>query len=93
MPASSRNNEKVEPILYLLGVMIVFFTAVLLAVEYWFKEDAQVFQVIASILTGIAGAFLARIKPAGQDQPQPPPPGTEVSTATVSKQVSELPVV
>lgn len=42
---------------------MVFFTFVLFAAESWFQSDSQLFQVIASILTGVTGAFLARIKP------------------------------
>lgn len=57
-------REKLEPILSLLFVCMVFFTGVLFAAEVWFKDDSQLFQVVAGILTGITGAFLARIKPA-----------------------------
>ena len=67
MAASSANNEKIEPILYLLSALIVLFTSVLIGVEWAFKDDAQVFQVVASILSGLAGAFMARIKPANQN--------------------------
>lgn len=56
-------DTKLEPILKYLGFFMIFFTVVLVGVEYFFKEDAQVFQVIAGILTGITGACLARIKP------------------------------
>lgn len=66
MPASSKNNEEIEPILYLLAAIILFFTVVLIGVEYIFKDDAQVFQVIATLLTGFAGAFMGRVKPAQQ---------------------------
>ena len=68
MGASSRNNENVEPIIYLMCVMIVFFVGVLLASETFWKEDAQMFQVIATCLSGFTGALLARIKPAQQNQ-------------------------
>jgi uncharacterized membrane-anchored protein len=72
MSASSANNEKIEPILYLLAAMMIFFTAVLIGVEWGFHDDAQVFQVVATILSGIAGAFTIRIKPANQSALQAP---------------------
>lgn len=56
-------KERVEPILKLLCGCLIFFTAVLFAAEVWFASDSQLFQVVAGVLTSIAGAFLARIKP------------------------------
>ncbi len=78
--ASSANNESVEPILYLLASLMLLFTVTLIGVEYFFRTDAQVFQVVAGLLTGCSGAFFARIKPAAQNgnakpaaAPEPPP--------------------
>ncbi len=76
MGASSRNNENVEPIIYLLCIMIGFFVVVLMACEAFWKDDAQIFQVIATGLSGFIGALLARIKPAQQQpvtEPEPDP--------------------
>jgi len=55
----------------------------LIFVEFFFKDDSQLFQVIASVLTGFLGAFLGRVKPEG------PPPGT--ITATHEERVTTTP--
>ena len=60
--------------------------ACLMFVEYVYKDDAQIFQVVASVLTGFLGAFLGRVKPAA---PDPPPPGTVRSTSI--EQVTSIP--
>ncbi len=65
-------KEQLEPVLKLLCVCMVFFTAILFASEIWFNSDSQLFQVIAGILTGIVGAFLGRIKPAAKGDTGPP---------------------
>lgn len=44
-------------LILLLGM--IFFTCVLIFVEYRFQQDAQVFQVISNIVSGFAGAFFA----------------------------------
>lgn len=62
--ADKPSSEPIEPVLKLLCGTMIFFTGVLFAAEVWFQADTQLFQVIASILTGIVGAFMARIKPA-----------------------------
>lgn len=66
-------NEKIEPIMLLLAALVLIFTGVLIGAEWAFKDDAQIFQVVASILTGLSGAFMGRIKPARQVQPQDVP--------------------
>jgi hypothetical protein len=55
--------EALEPILKLLVVVMFAFVLTLFAAEIWFQSDSQLFQVIANILSGVTGAFLARIKP------------------------------
>ena len=74
-------RDPIEPVLLLLAGMMVFFTGVLFIAERFFSSDAQVFQVICGLLTGISGAFLMRIKPA----PHAPEP---TSSTTVSRTVS-----
>lgn len=54
----------VDPVLWLLVAMMVFFTLVMIACEVWFVTDSQLFQVFAGVLTALSGAFLGRIKPA-----------------------------
>jgi hypothetical protein len=55
--------KRLDPVLILLFVCMIFFTGVLFSAEIWFNNDSQIFQVVAGILTGIVGAFLGRIKP------------------------------
>jgi len=69
-PVSSK-SEPIEPIMLLLFGGMVFFTAVLIAVEVWFKSDGQVFQVVAGLLTGFSGAFFGRLKPAASPTETP----------------------
>ena len=54
---------KLEPVLLLILGAMVFFTLVLVASEVFFKDDSQLFQVIAGLLTALTGAFLGRVKP------------------------------
>lgn len=61
--ATENKPDPVEPTLYLLFYGMIFFAGVLIGVEYFFKEDGQMFQVIAGILTGFTGAFFGRMKP------------------------------
>lgn len=55
--------EALDRVLILLFIGIVFFTGVLFAAELWFKDDSQLFQVVAGVLTGFTGAFFGRMKP------------------------------
>ena len=58
------NLEKVEPIIYVLSVMIIFFSGLLIYCEHMFPNDGQVFQVFSGILTALSGALMMRVKPA-----------------------------
>jgi hypothetical protein len=51
--------KTMDPVLKLLLVGILFFTAALFYCEHRFPSDGQIFQVIAGLLTGFGGAFLA----------------------------------
>lgn len=55
--------EKIDPVLYLLFSGMIFFTLILIGVEYFFMADGQMFQVVAGVLTGFTGAFFGRMKP------------------------------
>jgi hypothetical protein len=79
---------KVDPILKLLAGLLVFFTFVLIACDYGFKSEGQVFQVFSGVLTGLMGAFLARIKPPSHDDVTLPP-GT--SQATIQTTMATAP--
>lgn len=56
--------HSIEPVLYLLTLIVVFFTALLFVASYTLPNDGQTFQVISGLLTGFAGALLGRVKPA-----------------------------
>ncbi len=55
--------KHVDPVLILLLLGILTFTCLLIFVNYLWREDGQMFQVISGITTGFAGAFFARMKP------------------------------
>jgi hypothetical protein len=71
-----------DPVLKLLLIGILFFTAALFYCEHRFPNDGQIFQVIAGLLTGFGGAFLAfaRKELGVPDQPVPLPPGATRTT-------------
>ncbi len=64
-PASAPEpaHEKIEPILKLLFIGMVVFLGALFACEILFKDDGQIFQVVAGLLAGFSGAFFGRINP------------------------------
>lgn len=53
---------KMDPILQLLFIGMIFFALLLVAVDKFFASDGQMFQVIANVLSGFVGAFFAKIK-------------------------------
>lgn len=59
-------QNKIDRTLFLLFFGMVFFVFVLIFVEYFFKDDGQMFQVISGLVTGFAGAFFGRMKPQGE---------------------------
>jgi hypothetical protein len=67
--AAPNKPEPVDPVLYLLFAGMIFFTMILIGVEHFFMQDAQVFQVIAGVLTGFTGAFFGRMKPGPSHSP------------------------
>lgn len=58
-----------EANIILLFVGLMFFAGVLLITEFFFKDDAQIFQVIAGILTGFASALFALLTKKEPGQP------------------------
>ncbi len=56
-------SEKIEPVLKLLVGCLVFSVLALFASEIWFKEDSQLFQVLAGLVTGFGASLLTRVKP------------------------------
>ena len=71
-------RDSIEPIVLLLFMATVFFVMLLVAVDWLFKGEGQVFQVVAGLATGTGAAFLARMKPADTV----PPPGSVQATVT-----------
>jgi hypothetical protein len=72
--------DKLDPTLKLLFVGMVFFTAILIFIEFRFRTDAQVFQVVASLVAGFSGAFFGRINPHNTATP-----GTTETTLTTTR--------
>ncbi len=66
---SVKKPEPVEPIVYLLSLMMLAFAAIIIFCEFRFPMDGQIFQLFSGLLTGIAGAFLMRIKPKASASP------------------------
>jgi hypothetical protein len=64
--SSDPKVEPVEPIIWLLSGMILVLLIALFVDEIFFSSDGQIFQVIAGLVSGVTGAFLARIKPANK---------------------------
>ena len=62
------DKDKVEPVVLLLFIGMVFFTLMLFISERFFMQDGQMFQVIAGLLTGFSGAFFMRVKPKQNEQ-------------------------
>lgn len=79
------NQHKIDPVLYLLFAGMVLFAGILIAVEHFFMQDGQMFQVMAGLLTGFSGAFFGRITPTKNA----PPPGTKTITAIESETPKE----
>ena len=78
-------RPKADPVTSMLYWGIWISVGILIAVEWGFKEDAQIFQVLASVVAGFVGAFFGRIKPAAPETP----PGT--TTVTSVDQVTKTP--
>ncbi len=71
-----------EPQVLLLFIGLVLYTMLLIFVEWRFASDAVVFTVISNLVSGFAGAFFGRMKPADNINHQP---GETTTSATVTK--------
>ncbi len=69
---------KIEPVLRLLAVMVVFFTLLLFVAEKLFPNDGQIFQVISGLLAGYGGALLMRVKPQDKISGDPNQPNSPI---------------
>lgn len=72
----------------LLCGLMLFFAATLFAAEKYFKDDSQLFQVIAQLLTGFSASFLTRIKSAPGPVGPAGPSGTDAGTMSVKTETS-----
>ena len=64
--------KQLDPVLALLFAGIVFSAIALAVIDWFFKGEGQVFQVIAGLLMSFNGAFFLRIMPDKHDPPPPP---------------------
>lgn len=62
--------KEVGGTILLLFLGMVFFAFLLVFVEWRFESDAQIFQVISSLVSGFAGAFFGLMT--GKARPTPP---------------------
>jgi hypothetical protein len=77
--------NSIDPIVRLLFVGTFMSIAVMVLVDKVLHEDAQVFQVIAGLVSGLSSAMLLRIK----DQKKEDPNSTEITkTQTSTVQVT-----
>lgn len=71
-------NKKLDPIIFMLGAGIVFFTVVILACVRFVPTDGQTFQLFGGALTAFIGALLGLIN--GEKKKSGP---TETATVSV----------
>ena len=53
--------DRLDPIIKLLTLLVVFLVGCLFAQEVFFKDDSQFFQVVSGMATGVLGALLGII--------------------------------
>lgn len=58
---------------YLLLATTIFFALVLIAIDKLFPNEGQVFQVIANLTSGFAGAFFHALSPSSNGNKGPAP--------------------
>ena len=54
--------ERVDYVTVMLFLGIVFFAGAMVLVDQVFKDDGQIFQVFAGLVTAFSGGFFTRIK-------------------------------
>jgi len=54
-------HAKIEPVIWLLSLLVVIFLVATFAAEAFFKSDAVFFQAIVSGLSAFSGALLMRV--------------------------------
>jgi hypothetical protein len=79
--------NSLDPSVKLLSILLVMFVAALFLGEWWFKSDAQFYQTLAGLVTGVSGALLMRITGHSNQERTAPPavPDPVAQTPTVSQ--------
>ena len=75
------------PVVLLLMLGRLVFSAIVLACEHFCPLGGQVFQVYAGLLTGFSGAFFMRVKPKNADTEPPTPTHTTTTVDQDAKTV------
>lgn len=66
--------SRLDPIIALLTLLLVFLVVALFVSEIFFASDAQFFQSISAMATGVMGALLGLITGKGSQSSAGPPP-------------------
>ena len=85
-------TPKIEPVIYLLTGLLVFFTVAIFCAEWWFKSDGAFFQAIAAILGMIAGSLMTKVK-TDHDSSNATLPGTTTEVHQLTKTPPDPPVL
>lgn len=70
----NEQKHNIEPIIWLLSIMVIFYSVLLIAVAKLMASDGQTFQIIAGLTTAFGGALLGRINPRKNNEENPPFP-------------------
>lgn len=79
---------RLDPVLLLLVSVMFIFTAIILFVEFKFKDDVQLFQLMGGILTTASGAFFGRLIP---EKKIPDAPGTHTEERIATVKITDPP--
>ena len=89
---SIMNHPKMDPVIYLLTGLLVFFTIATFLAEWLFKTDGAFFQTIAALLSMIAGSLMTKIK-TDHDSSNATLPGTTTEVHQLTKTPPDPPVL
>ncbi len=79
------HGERIEPIVWMLAALIIFFAVLMVGISRWAPNDGQTFQALVGLLTTFSGAFVMRVKPSGSLAQSQNPEGN--GTALPEKEV------
>jgi membrane associated rhomboid family serine protease len=75
--------EKVTPVDRMLFSGVVIFTALVIVVCFFFPNNGSLFQLVAGLVAGFAGALFMRLKPSEKALP----PDTRQDTTQTTKTI------